>query len=348
MCDKGGLSHAKITVGELGSNEGGMGEIVVGNKSLLPGSGLEQVCPVLIRDAGEKATYRFVDFFVSEIKNKNTRRAYLRTLQAFLAWVDLEYGLKLEDINSLVVSLYLERSSGSAPTKNQRLAALRSFFAWMVKGGILSENPAAEIRGIKHKVTQGKTPVLSDDEMRELLASIDTSHVVGLRDLALIGVMFFSFARVGAVLGMNVEDYMLEGRRAFFRLHEKGGKYHKVPAHRTIEGYLDEYIKVAGISEEKTSPLFRTTRGRSRKLTENRLQPQEALAMVKRRAKAAGVNLNACNHSFRASGITNFLNNGGSRDNAQRIAAHEDVRTTALYDRRGDEVSQDEIERIRL
>ncbi|WP_201278998.1 tyrosine-type recombinase/integrase [Leptolyngbya iicbica] len=98
----------------------------------------------------------------------------------------------------------------------------------------------------------------------------------------------------------------------------------------------------------KDGPLFQTAPGRSRKLSGKRLQRQEAWAMVKRRALAAGVSTEACNHTFRASGITNFLRNGGSRDNAQKIAAHEDIRTTALYDRRDDEVSLDEIERIRL
>lgn len=325
-----------------------MNEIVVLRENFISVSEFDRFCPSIVREAGEKASYRFVEFFISEIKNKHTRRAYIRTLQEFFTWVDKQYGLSLGEINSLVIGLYIESSTGTAPTKNQRLAAIRSFFSWMVKGGVLSENPAAEIRCIKHKVTQGKTPVLSDDEMRELLASIDISNVMGLRDRALIGVMFFSFARISAVLRMNVEDYAVEGKRAFFRLHEKGGKYHRVPAHRTVERYLDEYIDKAGIGDERNSPLFRTFRGRSRKLTENRLQSQEALAMVKRRANAAGVNPETCNHSFRASGITNFLKNGGSRDNAQRIAAHSDVRTTALYDRRQDGISQDEIERIRL
>ncbi|MBD1847324.1 tyrosine-type recombinase/integrase, partial [Cyanobacteria bacterium FACHB-63] len=99
---------------------------------------------------------------------------------------------------------------------------------------------------------------------------------------------------------------------------------------------------------EKKSPLFRTTVGRTRKLTERRLERREAWAMIKRRAEDTGVNTDACNHTFRASGITNYLRNGGSRDNAQKIAAHSDVRTTALYDRRDESISLDEIERIRL
>jgi site-specific recombinase XerD len=190
--------------------------------------------------------------------------------------------------------------------------------------------------------------VLTDDEMKALLAGIDTSDVVGLRDRALIAAMFFSFARIGAVLGMNVTDYFSKGKRYWFRLHEKGGKYHEVPVHHTAEEYLDQYLDEAKLWDTKAAPLFQTAPRRLRTLTGTRLQRQEAWAIVKRRALAAGVSTEACNHTFRASGITNFLRNGGSRDNAQKIAAHEDIRTTALYDRREDAISLDEIERIRL
>jgi integrase/recombinase XerD len=184
--------------------------------------------------------------------------------------------------------------------------------------------------------------------MKQLFEAIDTSHIVGLRDRALIGVMFYSFARISAVLAMNVEDIQERGKRLWLRLHEKGGRFHEVPMHHKAEEYVDEYITASGIRDERESPLWRTTVGRSRKLTERRLQRVEAWNMIKRRATNAGINEAACNHSFRAAGITNFLENGGSRDNAQRIAAHADVRTTALYDRRGDQISLDEIERIRL
>ena len=251
-------------------------------------------------------------------------------------------------ITPIAVSAYIEQHPGSPQTKNQHLAAIRKLFVWMKQGGVLKDNPAAEVKGVKHRVKRVKTPTLSDDEMRELLKSIDVSTVVGLRDRALIAVMFFSFARVGAVVSMSVGDYYQKQKRWWLKLHEKGGKYYEVPCHHSVEAYLDAYIQKGGIGDQKDSPLFRSTRGRSQKLTEKQLSRKDAWAMVKRRALTAGVNPNACNHSFRASGITNFLNNGGSRDNAQRIAAHEDVRTTALYDRREDEVSLDEIERIRL
>ena len=307
----------------------------------------EILLPAIVVKAGSDTARRFVEFFIVSIRNKNTREAYARAVKQFLDWQDFR-GLQFADISSLAVAAYIEQHPGSAPTINQHLAAIRSMFAWMVSGGILRQNPGEEVKGPKYRVKKGKTPVLTDDEMRDLLKAIDVSHVVGLRDRALIATMFFSFARIGAVLGMNVGDYFAKGKRYWLKLHEKGGKYHEVPAHHLVEEYLDAYMEAGELLAQKDTPLFRTTMGRTRKLTERRLQRQEAWAMVKRRALAASVNADACNHTFRASGITNFLQNGGSRDNAQRIAAHEDIRTTALYDRRDEVISLDEIERIRL
>ncbi|WP_026072798.1 tyrosine-type recombinase/integrase [Nodosilinea nodulosa] len=314
---------------------------------VLPGA--EFFLPAILSRASERTTYRYLEFFTAGIRNPNTRLAYYRALTRFFDWLEECYpGLDLHQVNSIVVAQYVEVHPGSAQTRNQHLSAIRSLFRWLVTGSVILENPAAEVRGVKHRVKRGKTPVVSDDEMKELLSSIDTDHTVGLRDRALIAAMFFSFARIGAVLGMNVGDYFSKGKRYWFRLHEKGGKYHEVPVHHTAEEYLDLYMDEANLWEEKTTPLFQTAPRRSRTLTGVRLQRQEAWAMVKRRALAAGVSTDACNHTFRASGITNFLRNGGSRDNAQKIAAHEDIRTTALYDRREDAISLDEIERIRL
>jgi integrase/recombinase XerD len=115
------------------------------------------------------------------------------------------------------------------------------------------------VRGPKHVVKRGKTPVLVTDQARELLDSIDVSSVVGLRDRALIGVMTYTFARVGAVVGMAVDDYYPEGKRWWLRLHEKGGKPHEMPAHHKLEAYIDAYLDAAAICGQGRTPLFRST-----------------------------------------------------------------------------------------
>jgi integrase len=159
--------------------------------------------------------------------------------------------------------------------------------------------------------------------------------------------MVYSFARVGAAASMRVEDYFQQGKRSWLRLHEKGGKRHEVPCHHNLEEYLDAWIKVAGIAGDQKGPLFRSVR-KGDKLTENPMNRTDVLRMIKRRAAEAALPFSTCCHTFRATGITNYMQNGGTLEHAQQIAAHESPRTTKLYDRTQDQISLDEVERIRI
>jgi len=305
------------------------------------------VVPELVARGGNRATRRFLEFFTANIRNPNTRLAYSRAVSQFLAWCE-ERGLhQLEVIEPMVVAAYVEQHPGSPPTVKQHLAAIRMLFDWLVIGQVIPTNPAYSVRGPKHVVKRGKTPVLTADEARQILDSIDTRSIVGLRDRALIGVMVYSFARVGAVTAMRVRDYYSEGKRWWFRLHEKGGKRHEVPAHHNAEAYLDAYLGAAEIAEEKRSPLFRSV-NRRRHLTPQPMARTDVLRMIKRRAKAVGLPPTVSCHTFRATGITAYLENGGTIENAQAIAAHESPRTTKLYDHTSHELALDEIERIAI
>jgi integrase/recombinase XerD len=214
------------------------------------------------------------------------------------------------------------------PSVKQHLAAIRRLFDYLVTGGVLVATPAGSVRGPKFVVTRGKTPVLSGTEMRQLLKSIDTGELLGLRDRALLGLMGYTFARVSAVVTLRVEDYFQQGRRSWLRLHEKGGKRHEVPCHHSLDEYLDAWIAAAGIGGDKKGPLFRTFK-RGDKLTNNSMIRSDVLYMIKRRAKGAGL-YSTCCHTFRATGITAYLQNGGTLEHAQQIAAHRSPRTTAI------------------
>ena len=304
--------------------------------------------PAIITNSAPDAPERFLEFFTVTIRNPHTRRAYGRQVMQFLTWCEAQGTHSLADVRPMQVAAYIESMPTQAQTVKQGLAAIRMCFDWLVIKQVVPVNPASSVRGPRYSYKKGKTPVLSREDARALLASIETGHVVGLRDRALIGLMVYSFARIGAVTGMQVKDYYQNGKRWWIRLHEKGGKFHEVPVHHAAEEYLDAYLEAAGIRTEVKTPLFRTTRGRSRQLTGNGLQEREALAMIKRRAAEAGLPASICCHTFRATGITAYLENGGSMENAQAIAAHESPRTTKLYDRRSDLINLDEIERIVL
>ena len=291
---------------------------------------------------------RMRDFFSSHIRNPHTRRAYLEAVRQFSLFA-AELGLgDLAQVEPIHVAAFVERQleTHAKPTVKQRLAALRMLFDWLVVGQVLAVNPAHAVRGPKHTQRKGKTPVLASDEARTLLDSIDTASLLGLRDRALIGLMTYTFARVGAATGMRVEDYYVQGRRGWVRLHEKGGKEHAMPTHHNLDHYLHEYIAAAGIEQDRKSPLFRAARGRSGALGPNALQQPDVWRMIRRRAAAAGIRTEIGCHTFRATGITAYLKNGGRLEIAQQMAAHESARTTGLYDRRSDEVSLDEVERI--
>jgi site-specific recombinase XerD len=285
------------------------------------------------------------------ISNANTRQAYARALKSFLRWCEQSGITEITDIQPLHVAAYREvlRQNGySVPTVKQHLAAIRELFDWLVTGHVLTANPASSVRGPRYLVSRGATPVLSSDQASELLQSIDTADLIGLRDRALLALMTYTFARVGAAVQMRVADYFSHRGRHWVRLHEKNGKITEVPCHHSLKAYLDQYIRGAGLSKDKSGPLFRSAAGRTRCLSSHAMNRFDVYQMIQRRAKAAGIDGSIGCHTFRATGITAYLTNGGKLEIAQRLAGHANPKTTGLYDRRSDTVSADEVERIAI
>ena len=315
--------------------------------ALPAGSGAARV-PALVAAAGARAEMRFLEFFAANIRNPHTRRAYYRAAEEFLAWCDAAGVPSIAAVQPVHVAAWIEAATRAlaSPSVKQRLAALRHLFDWLVNGQVVVANPAHTVRGPRHVVTCGQTPVLDPSEARTLLDSIDVSTQAGLRDRALIGLMVYSFARIGAALGMTVEDVYTQNRRLWVRLREKGGKRHAMPCHHNLEEYLVAYLDGAGLRGDPKGPLFRTIGRGTKKLTRTPLPQANAYAMIRRRAAAAGIATKLGNHSFRATGITAYLKNGGTLEKAAAMANHASTRTTQLYDRRRDEVSLDEVERI--
>jgi site-specific recombinase XerD len=309
--------------------------------------------PALVTAAGDRAGMRFLEFFASAIRNPHTRRAYARAAGDFLNWCAGAGVPSIAAVQPLHVAAWIELQTPThaAPTVKQRLAAIRHLFDWLVTGQIVAHNPAASVRGPSHSVKTGRTPVLDATEARQLLDSIDVSTPAGLRDRALIALMVFSFARVGAALAMRVDDVYVQQRRLWVRLREKGGKAHAMPCHHTLEAYLHAYLEHlsgTGLASEPKGPLFRTIARGTGQLSTTPLPQANAYAMVRRRALAAGIGTKIGNHTFRATGITAYLKNGGTLENAAAMANHASTRTTQLYDRRRDDISLEEVERIRV
>ncbi len=304
--------------------------------------------PQLIQSTDDRTRIRFLEFFAASIRNPNTRKAYARAAIDFLTWCEKRSVTALPQIMPIHVASWIEEigQTHSVPTVKLRLAAVRHLFDWMVIGQIMPTNPAHTVRGPSYSARKGRTAVLSPEEARQLLDSIPSDTLIGKRDRALIGLMTYSFSRVSAAVNMEVRDVYVQNRRLWVRLHEKGGKLHEMPCHHTLEAYLDDYLDATGLRDVPRGALFQTIGRGTRKLSGTPLPRQSAHAMIQKRARAAGIDTLIGCHTFRATGITAYLKNGGTLEKAANMANHSSTRTTQLYDRRNDDVSLDEVERI--
>jgi integrase/recombinase XerC len=266
----------------------------------------------------------------------------------FFDWCERHYVRELASIEPLHVAAYIETRGREIrkPSVKQEFAAIRMLFNWLVVGQIVRANPASAVRGPRYSVRKGKTPILSPVEARQLLESIDISTLIGLRNRAIIATELYTFGRVGATINLKVEDCYVQERRLWLRLHEKNGKVIEMPCNHNLERYLDEYIEAAGIRQELISPLFRTAYRKTGRLTDRAMLQRDVYGLIVRAAATAGIKTKIGSHSMRGTGITAYLINDGTLDAAQRMAGHADPRTTKLYDRRGDQVSLDDVERI--
>jgi integrase/recombinase XerD len=315
--------------------------------------------PAIIAAAGDKASEHFLEFFAATIRNKNTRAAYMQAIGQFCRWCE-EHDLRLASIRPLHVSAYIEAKPLTAPSIKQHLAALRGLFNWLVIKQVVPENPAIFVKGPKFSRQIGITPIMEAEQMRQLLDSIpiirkikvpkkhggghkEVPDIKGLRDRAVIAIMAYTFARVSAVTGLKRGHYRLEGKRARLRLLEKGNKEKLVWLHREAEEFLDTYIAAAGVGDAE-APLFQSL-DKAHEHTGEAITRRDMLRVVKERCRAAGLSEEFCNHTFRGTGITVFLQNGGALEAAQDMANHSDPRTTKLYDRRKDLATLSEIER---
>ena len=316
---------------------------------MIPGVG-QVVVPAVIAASGDDIANRFVEFFVVAIRNANTRRSYATAVRQFCAWLATHGAGDLTVVQPVHVATYIEELGRSLtrPSVTLHLAAVKRFFAFLVTGGVLRRSPAVEVRGPTFSRRIGSTPVTSTAEARQLLNGIPAGSLVGLRDRALIGTMLFTTSRIGAALGCKVGDYYQEGFGRMLCLHEKGGKEHRVPVHHQLVEYLETYLEAAGIHDQRAGLLFRSAKGKTGQLTERALDPVNAWAMVKRRVRQTGVSAALTNHSFRAMGLTAYMDNGGTLEEAQELANHADARTTRLYIRTERKITQSAIERIRF
>ncbi len=247
------------------------------------------------------------------------------------------------------VGTYFEQLSPttSIATRNARLSALRHFFDNLVNRHAIALNPARTVRGEKLDVIEGRTPEIPIAEARRLLASIDTSHIVGLRDRAILAALVYTISRRSAVAKLRLGDYYHAGGQWMLHFSEKGGKSREIPLRHDLQECIDAYIDGAGLrGASKETPLFQRAMKKLRQLSGTAMNGDDIYRMMKRRLKDFGLPLLYSPHSFRVTTITDLLDQGVPREDVQHLAGHADARTTGLYDRTKKKVRRNIVERI--
>jgi integrase/recombinase XerD len=335
-------------------------ELVLASSVSVAAAGAGPALPAPVERAGGAARYAWEEFFDGEHHNPHTQRAYLRAVRGFLGWCEGE-GVELIGVTPGMVSKHLVGLGGSPAKFNQHLAAVRGFFDKLVLRHVVAINPAASVRGVREQVIEGKTPEITLEQARALMASIRVSRqvkdeqgeiveaplVVGLRDRAILATMRFTACRAGAVAGLRLGDFQHDGEQYVLRFREKGGKSREIPVRLELQRDILAYLRAAGIEgEAKDRPLFRSAGGWAKVLTDRPLTTERICELVKRRLKDAGLPERLSPHSFRVAAITDLLTKGEKLEDVQYLAGHTEPRTTGLYDRRKKQVTRGIVERI--
>lgn len=302
--------------------------------------------PAVLTRAGTAACFAADEFFRARLSNPHTRRAYARHVSRFLTWCE-DQALELRQVSPGLAGRFIDQLPGGTPSKNQALAGLRHFFDALVARHAVIINPFQSVRRIRYPAGEGRTPEASIDQARQLLASIQTNHVFGLRDRAVLGTLIYTGARVGAVSRLRFQDLRDHGNYRALQFAEKGGKFREIPVRIDLDEWIASYIEGAGLTEApKASPLFRAGQRRYSPLTERPLLPRAVEDMLKRRLAEAGLPKILSPHSFRVLVVTDLLSQNVPLEDVQYLAGHAQPRTTQIYDRRRKRVTRNLVERI--
>ena len=302
--------------------------------------------PALHR-AGGNAVFATDEFFSACISNEHTRRAYGRAVGRFLDWCE-QQGLALSEVSPGTAGRFIEELPGSAATKNQARAALKMYCDRLVQRHAMGLNPFVTVRSMRYR-TDGKTPEITIQQARELLASVKTATVTGLRDRAVLGTLIYTGARVGAVSRLRRRDLQDQGTQQTLRFLEKNGKDREIPVRHDLGVWLGEYLEASRI-EAPEAWLYQAAlaiRPEPGHLLSGRQMKDHVIRqMVKRRLKKAGLPAALRPHSFRVLVVTDLLAQHVPLEEVQYLAGHSNPQTTQLYDRRRRRVTRNIVERI--
>jgi len=288
-----------------------------------------------------RESYRIgLNRFFSYFENSNKRRSPIHSV----------LDIKGRDISAFIAHCEVADDHGlvddKARTVSATMSAVRMLFDLYIAEGLMTTNVARAVKLPKIASGKGTTPVLTDDLVSRIIDMIPLETPADYRDRALIATMAYSLFRISAVTKLRVRDYQMRGNLRWIVATEKRSKTHEMPVHEVLQYYMDEYLMVSGLINETEAPLFQGAVPNGSRLTGHAYSRNASWKMIQRRAKAVGHYGEIGNHSLRATGITNFLANGGQLEEARKMAAHKSAETTRIYDRNIDAVDPEEVSKI--
>ncbi len=303
--------------------------------------------PAILENAGNAAVFAAEEFFEAKLSNEHTRRAYGRYVRNFLERCEAD-GIALREITPGDAARFIRDLEPSVSSQKVALAALRRFFDLLVTRHAVMLNPFASVRGPRQPAGAGRTPEITVAQARQLLDSIDVTHLAGLRDRAVIGTLTYTGARVGALSQLRLQDLRDYGDHRTLCFREKGGKRREIPVRIDLDRWLADYLAAGSIADDpKDSPLLRPLdiHDRSR-LASRPIYPQLIRDLLKRRLRDAGLPKILTPHSFRVMVVTDLLTQDVPIEDVQYLAGHSHPSTTQVYDRRAHKIARNIVERI--
>lgn len=287
-----------------------------------------------------------LEFVLVRQDSAHTRGVYGRACARLLRWTDHRHQT-LTELRPLDLALYAQTLAEQlAPASvATHMSAIRRLYAHLMDHQLIQRNPASGLRVAQPRVQVGKTPVFNPDLLARYLDDLDLRDPRARRDHALMSAMLYSFLRIGSLLALRVGDLRLASGELLVR--EKGGLQRLLPLHPELRHRLQRYLANASFADDSDHALFPAMRrGRSGRYGERALSRSEAWTLVRKHLAQAGWSAPAGCHSFRATGITAFLEQGGRIETAAYLAGHASLRTTQLYDRRSRDLAGEELARM--
>jgi integrase/recombinase XerD len=268
---------------------------------------------------------RFVDaLWLEDGLARNTLVAYRRDLDALAGWLG-KRGASIGNAGEPDLAAYFAEKHGNtrATTANRRLAVLRRFYRWAVREGIVPQDPSLRLKGAKLPPRFPKT--LNESQVEALLGAPDVDTPLGLRDRAMLELLYATGLRVSELVALTMLNLSLQ--EGLVRAIGKGSKERIVPLGEEARRWIERYLKAGRpviLAGRVTDTLFVTQRGAG-------MTRQMFWVLIKRHAVRAGIDAPLSPHGLRHAFATHLLNHGADLRVVQLLLGHADISTTQIY-----------------